>query len=132
MLADDGGALMHQGAALAGRHLRPFLLGAGSVADGGVHIGGVTLGGSGDLLAGRGVHHGEGLVADRGHVAAADEMQAGHLLGEGEAVEFRSGRGGVRRLEHGGAPLVLGQLVLRGADHAPDGAFGATLGGATR
>ena len=59
MRAQHGAALRHQRAALAGGQPRPCLLRPGGVLHRGLDIGGVALGGTGDLLPGGRVDHRE-------------------------------------------------------------------------
>ena len=102
MFLQQRGALMHQGAALARRHLGPFLLRLGGIGHRRIHIRRIAFRRTGHFNAGGRVHHGEAFAAPCGHIGAADEMQAGQRLGEREGVCRRGGRGGVRAIQHGG------------------------------
>ena len=65
-----------------------------------VDVGGVTVGGAADLLAGGRVDHGEGLARTRGHEAAADEVMTGQGAGEGGLVQRGFRRRAMGAVEH--------------------------------
>ena len=107
MFLQQRGALMHQGAALARRHLGPFLLRLGGIGHRRIHIRRIAFRRARHFNAGGRVHHGEGLAATRRDISATDEMQAGQRLGEREGVCRRGGWGGVRAIQHGGGPFSI-------------------------
>ena len=101
VVAEEGGALGDEGAALAGGELGPGLLGLVGVADGGVDVGCVAVRGFGDLLVGGRVDDGEGFSAAGGDEAAGDEVFAAEGGGEGGLVEGGGLGGGVWSIQHG-------------------------------
>ena len=91
MLAQQGGALADQSAALAGRHLGPGLLRRIRRFNRVRHVRGVPLGGPRHLLAGRRVDHGEAFAGAGRHKAAADQVLTGELAGQRALIQHWAG-----------------------------------------